>query len=179
MNRIEVLATLTVAAVAATLSGCTNADPTRGYTQASQYRQGIKTVAVPIWRRGAGEFRRDLEIRLTQALVRRIEAETPYKVVDNARNPDTVLTGTLRSVRQQVLSFDPRTGTAREIQVLMTVDFTWTDLRTGEILVRKKNFRAAAEYIPPAPYSEDFFAGSEDVLNKLARRIVEQLAEPW
>lgn len=175
-SRVAVAACLLGAV--AWLGGCSNTDPTEGYTLRSQYRQNVKTVAVPIWRRAAGEFRRDLEIRLTAALVRRIEAETPYKVVDK-KDADTLLEGTLRAVQQRVLSFDPRTGRAREIQARFLVDFTWKDLRSGDVLVAKKAFPAAAEYIPAAPFGEDFFVVSEDALNKVAQRIVEQLAEPW
>lgn len=170
MNRLRTVSAV-VCLLALGLGGC-------GYTLQSQYRQGIQTVAVPIWRRAAGEYRRDIEIRLTESLVKRIESETPYKVVDR-KDADTELTGTLRSVRQHVLSFDPHTGRAREIQARLLVDFTWKDLRTGKVLVERKKFPVTAEYIPHDPFAEGFFLGSEDALNKLAQRIVEQLAAPW
>ena len=124
------------------------------------------------------EYRRDIEIRLTEAVVKRIESDTPYKVTDKAR-ADTVLKGTLGPVEQRVLSFDPHTGLAREIQIRLIVDFTWTDLRTGEVRLRKRGFRVASEYIPPAPFAEDFFLGSESAIDRIAQRIVEQLANPW
>jgi len=164
--------------VALAAGGCTNPDPTQGWTTRSQFRQDVKTVAVPIWRRGTAEYRRDIEIRLTNALRKRIEEQTPYKVVDRAR-ADTVLSGTLVKATQRVLSFDPRTGTAREIQLRLIVDFTWKDLRTGKNLREEKNYPVAADYIPTEPFREDFFQGSTDALDKLAQRIVEQLAEDW
>jgi hypothetical protein len=175
MNRTWIIPVILLGVAAA---GC-NVDPTQGYTTTSQFRTDVQTIAVPIFRRGVREYRRDIEIRLTEAIVKHIEAETPYKVVDKAR-ADTLLTGTLQQARIQPLSFDPRTGTAREIQVRLIVDFTWQDLRgPGKVLVERKNFRVAADYIPPCPFGEDFFLGSEDAINKLARRIVEQLAQPW
>ncbi len=158
--------------------GCTNPDPHLGYTLASQYRPGIHTVAVPVWNVGPDEYRRELEFRITEALVKHIESSTPYKVTDAAR-AETLLTGTLQRVRQRVLSFDPRDGRAREIQVRFHVDFTWKDQRTGQILVERKDFRVASTYIPPCPMSETFFHGSEDAVNILARRIVEEFAQPW
>ena len=171
MSTFRSLLPVVLALAAAAYSGC-------GYTTRSQYRQGVSTIAVPIWHRAADEYRREIEIRLTESLVKRIEAETPYKVVDRSR-ADTVLEGTLRRVQQSVLSFDPRTRQAREIQARFLVDFTWKDLRTGEVLVERKKFPVTTEYIPPCPFGEDFFLGSEDAVNKLAQRIVEQLAEPW
>ena len=175
MNRTWLTPVMLLAAVAA---GC-NADPTRSYTTLSQYPSHFRTVAVPIFRRGAGEFRRDIEIRLTEAVIKRIEAETPYKVVDRSR-ADTLLTGTLRWARIQPLSFDSRTGTAREIQLRLSVDIAWQELGgAGRTLVDRKDFRVSADYIPPCPFSEDFFVGSEDAINEMAGRIVEQLAKPW
>ncbi len=169
---------LTVAA-AAVCAGCDNPDPTKGYTTISQYRPDIKTIAVPIFQRGTYEYRRDIEFRLTEAVVKQIEAQTPYKVVDKSR-ADTLLTGTIQSIDPQVLSFVPHTGRAREIQLRVIVDFTWKDLRgEGKVLVERKNFRVVAEYIPEAPFSEDFFLGSEDAFNEMARRIVDQMAQPW
>jgi hypothetical protein len=164
--------------LAVALGGCTNVDPTRGYTMVSQYRPGIRTVAVPIWARARGEYRRDLEIALTEAICKRIESDTPYKVADKSR-ADTLLSGTLGEVEQRVLSVDPHTGFAREIQVRLLVDFTWKDLRTGEVLAEKKGFGATTEYIPPEPLAEDFFVGSRDALDRIAQRIVEQLRNPW
>lgn len=179
MSRISLILTVPALTVVALCAGCSNPDPTKGYTTISQYRPDIKTVAVPIFRRGTYEYRRDIEFRLTEAVVKQIEAQTPYKVVDKGR-ADTLLTGTIQSIDPQVLSFIPRTGRAREIQLRVIVDFTWKDLRgEGKLLVEKKNFPVAAEYIPEAPFSEDFFVGSEDAFDKMARLIVEQMAQPW
>ncbi len=149
-----------------------------GYTTASPYRKGIKTIATPIWQRGKEEYRRDIEMRLTEALVKRIESETPYKVVDK-RSADTELTGTLRRVEQAVVSFDSRTGLPREIPVRLVLDFTWTDLRTGRVIKAKKGLRVVAEYIPLAPFSETFYQGSEDAVNKAAERIVQHMLAEW
>ena len=177
MNRTLLGITVLMVTAAVVCTGCSNPDPNRGYTTTSQYRPDVKTIAVPIFRRGTYEYRRNIEFRLTEAVVKQIEAETPYKVVDKGR-ADTLLTGIVH-VKQDVLGFDPGTGRAREIQLRVIVDFTWKNLDTGEVLVDRKNFRVAAEYIPPEPFNEDFFLGSEDAFNKMARRIVEQLAQPW
>ena len=158
--------------------GCAS-DPAKGYSiQADLYRPGIKTVAVPLWRQGTQVYRRDLEMRLTEALVKRIELDTPYKVTDKSK-ADTMLEGTIVSVSQRVLSFNPRQGTPRDQQVRIVVDLTWTDLRTGEVLVKRKGLRAAGVYYPAEPLSEGFFQGSADAINRLAQRIVETMERPW
>ncbi|HUT01766.1 MAG TPA: LPS assembly lipoprotein LptE [Phycisphaerae bacterium] len=158
-------------------AGCSS-DPTKGYTLKSQYPEGIKTVTVPIWHRGKKVYRRGLEMRLTESVVKRLELDTPYKVTDKSR-ADTELRGTIDLVSQRVLSFNPDSGLPREREITVAVSFTWTDLRNGKVLARRTNFRQAGTYISPAPFGEDFFQGSEDVVNKLAQRIVEQMEADW
>lgn len=177
MNPRTALLLLVAAAGALVAPGCAS-DPRTGYTTESLYRGGIDSVAVPIFQRGRGVYRRNIEDRLTEALIKRIELDTPYKVTDKAR-ADTLLEGTLSRVSQRVLSRNPDTGRPREMEETFAVALTWTDLRTGEVLVRRTNVRASATYIPPDPFGEDFFQGSEDLVNRMARRIVEEMEADW
>ena len=159
----------------AVAGGCSD-DPSQGFTVKSQYPTDVKTVAVPIWRKGHDEYRRDIEMRITEALVKRILLETPYRIADRSR-ADTELTGELVDVKQTPLSFDPRTGTAREFQIRLVVDFTWRDLRTGRNRVERRNFTAASSFVPS--FGHDFFQGSEDAVNRLAERVVHEMAADW
>ena len=172
MKTAWIVAVALSAAVLAGAGGCA------GYTTASQYRPDVSTVAVSIFQRGTEEYRRDIEIRLTEAISKRIEQETPYKVVDRD-HADTELTGTLTRVTKTPLAFDPRTGEAREFQVRLIVDFVWKDLRTGKELAKRTAMPVAAGYVPEDPFSHDFFQGSEDALNRMAARVVENMANPW
>jgi len=95
----QIVALLLGVLLAGVLAGCLSNNPTTGYTAKSQYRQGIRTVAVPIWTRGKDIYRRDIEIRLTESLVKRIELDTPYKVTTKQR-ADTILTGNLHRLVQ-------------------------------------------------------------------------------
>jgi hypothetical protein len=166
-----------VACAAASAGGC-SADPTKGYSLASQYDTGIKTVCVPIWTRGRNIFRRDIEFRLSEAIVKKIELNTPYKVVDKSR-ADTELRGSLDLVSQRLLSVNPDDGLPRETEITVSVSFTWTDLRSGKAIKQVANLCQSAVYISPSPLSEDFFQGSEDVVNRLAQRVVEQMESDW
>lgn len=148
-----------------------------GYSTASQYPDGIRTVFVPIWARGQDVYRRELEMRLTKAIIQRIE-QTPYKITTKAR-ADSELTGSLDRIEQDVLSWNPDTGMPNEKRVTLVVSFRWTDLRSGEVIVARKNFRVSRTYISACPVSEDFFQGSEDAINRLAGRIVEQMEKAW
>lgn len=164
------LAALALAAVLP-LGGC-------GYNTTSLYRPGIHTVACPMWTRGQEVYRRDIEIRLTKAIVDRINLSTDYKVVDEDR-ANTKLTGSIDRITQKTLSFNPDTGDPREIQLAFIISFRWEDLRTGDVLVDRRNFVVASTYLPTDPYNERFFRGSEDALDEVARRVVETMEADW
>jgi hypothetical protein len=170
--------TLLILAGLCCLAGGCSGDGKSGYTLASQYRDDIKTVAVDIFSRGKDVYRRELEFRLTEAIVKRIEQDTPYKVTVKKR-ADTLLTGTINSVDQRILSYDSDTGKPRELELTLKISYTWSDLRTGKILVANKDFEVSGTYTYEAPLTEDFFQGSENVINRLAVRLVETMEKPW
>lgn len=170
------MTTVGIVALALAIGGC-NADPTQSYTLASQYPGGIRTVAVKILTLGPNVYRRGLEFRLTEAVIKHIELNTNYKVVDKD-HADTELTGTITAVSQRTMSMVKDISSPREKEVLISASIQWQDLRKGEIL-RHSEVRAAGSYIPLSPFEEDFFQGSEDAIDKLARRIVEEMETDW
>ena len=66
------------------------------------YDMGIRTIRVPIFRNQT--FYRGLEFSLTQAVVREIEAKTPYKVVGEGCSADTELTGNIVNYAKAILN---------------------------------------------------------------------------
>jgi hypothetical protein len=168
------LLTLATAAVFV-LAGC-NDDPNMGYTMADQYRSGISSVHVPMWDRGRDVYRRDLEFRLTEAVVKEIQTSTKYRIAEKA-DADTMLSGEVVLVTQTVMAFNPDTGNPYEQEIMLTIAFRWQDLRTGEILAEEKNLQISSTYIQD--FNEDFFQGSQDVIDRAARRIVEHMEAPW
>src|SRR3954447_4898852 len=107
------------------------------YQWRSLYREDVKTVAVPIFQNK--DYTRGVEFDLTKAVVNQIEAHTPYKVVPRER-ADTILEGEIVSVRRNTISKDARTAVPQEQLYVVTVDFTWKDIKTGRILVERRNF---------------------------------------
>lgn len=145
----------------------------------SPYREDIRTVAVPIWYRGSDVYRRDVEFRLTEAIVKRIELDTPYKVVADRSQADTVLEGTIVEIEGTSLVHNPRTGAPRSSQARIVVEYKWIDLRTGEVLAERTNLSEQGTFYPASPLREDFYEGSADGINRLAERIVETMEKPW
>ena len=160
--------------LAATLMGCGNVDPKVGYTSRSLFDENIKSVEVRIF--STKEFRRGLEFELAEALVKRIEADTPYKVLKGSR-ADTLLEGQLIRVSQAVLADLYDSDLPAEKQQQLVVDFTWKDLRSGQILAGERSVRVVAEYAPPV--GENFFSGQQELMDEMARKIVNRMRQSW
>lgn len=157
------------------LGGCAS-DPTQGYAAESPYPDDISTVSTPIFTNNT--YDRGVEFELADALVKEIEATTPYKVT-NSRRASTSLTGTITRVDRESLSRSPRTGLNEEVSYSVTVDFLWRDLRTGKTLVERRDFTTHALYTPSRPNSEPEELARFSSVQQLARDIVDQMRADW
>jgi hypothetical protein len=122
-----------------------------GYTTRPNYDPCIRTVCVPIFECTImlDETRRQIPFDLTKAVVREIEAKTPYKVISDRNRADTVLTGKIVSLAKNLVNRNQE-NEIREAETVMTVGIVWKDLRSGEYLSknRKAPFVLATPGIP-------------------------------
>lgn len=154
----------------ASLAGCARGD----YQWQSLYRQDIQTVAVPIFT--SKSFERGVEMQLTKAIVEQMELRTPYKVVAPER-ADTILEGEIARITQQPVSRHRQAAIPQEQLYVITVNFTWKDLRTGEVIVRRRSFEQTAPYYPTL--GDGRTAGQLDAVEELAVAIVRELEADW
>lgn len=159
----------------ATLPGCAT-DPTRGYSFQSTYSDQVSTVAVPIFENAT--YHRGVQFDLTDALIKEIEARTPYKVTSSER-ADTVLTGRVRRVELEQLSKSPLTGLSEEVIVSVTIDFEWQDLLTGKPMLRRENFTGHGLFVPSRPTGERIELGQLAAVEQLARDVVAEMRGSW
>lgn len=159
------------------LGGCA------GYQLGNQtlYPQDIHTVAVPMFQ--SNSFRRNLGERLTEAVVKEIEAKTPYKVV-NDPSADSVLTGRLVGEGKQVL-VPMLTGDAREVQVRMQVQVSWVD-RRGRMLRDAVNVPMPDELVDVTgtgnvvpEVGQSITTAQQQAISRLAEQIVGLMEKPW
>ncbi len=155
-------------------SGVENANASPGYKWHSLYREDIQTVAVPVFKNAT--FRRGLELELTKAIVQQIEAHSPYKVLPQER-ADTVLEGEITSAQTNTLSFDAATGLPQEQIYTIVVAFTWKNLRTGDILVQRRNFDQRNNFFHTL--GEPASLGATTAVDALARGVVQELQADW
>jgi hypothetical protein len=137
---------LAVAAVAFMLPACESGGhfTLLGYTTRPNYNCDYRTIYVPMFKNRT--YRRGLEMDLTRAVVREIEAKTPYKVVSNCDEADTELLGTIVSVAKNLVNINQE-NEVREAETTLGVEIIWRDRRTGEIL--SKPIRSSAAQVAP------------------------------
>ena len=161
------LGTLLLMAGAGLAGGC-------GYSAQRPFPDGIQTVYVEMFQ--SREFRRDLEFQLTEALAKRIEMDTPYRIADR-QVADTILTGEVLEVQQRGLGNSFETARPREIAATIILRYAWKDQRTGELLVDRPRFAFTTTYIPDV--GQTFERGMIRGLDRAAERMVETMETGW
>jgi hypothetical protein len=155
-------------------SGSLDTTGNSSYKWASLYREDISTVAVPIFTNK--DFRRGVEFGLTSAVVKQMEAHTPYRVAPRDR-ADTILEGEIASVDLGTRSRDVRTNIPQEQLYVMTINFRWRDLRSGRILLERRNYQQTAPFY--STLGEGEFVGRQSAVERLALAIVQEMQADW
>ena len=169
-----------IACFTLTLAGCgyqlngSAAPSNSGYQWKSLYREDVHTVAVPAFVNRT--YARGVELTLSKAVIQQIELHTQYKVVP-ADRADTILEGEVVGVRDTPLGFDVRNALPQQQEMTVTVDFTWKNLRTGQIYAQEHGFEQRTTYFPTL--GEGDFIGTQDAVEKLAVGIVQTLQADW
>ena len=146
-----------------------------GYSSKPLYSDDIRSVYVEMFDNTT--FIRDLEYDLTDAVAKRIESETPYKIVSDRSKADTVLSGKIVGIGTESLTIDRDTGRSLENQAEVAAQFSWKDLKTGQYLVENSTTDATATYSNFQNQGLDY--ATKVAANKLAERIVEQMQTKW
>ena len=146
-----------------------------GYSNQSIFPEDVKTIYLKMF--DNQDFRRGIEYDLTDALAKRIEADTPYKIVSNQDYADSVISGQIVSIGEFALTTERDTGHVLEKEVEVRAVVNWKNLKTGELLIDSRTIGSSASY---SEYQQqDFKYGSTLAANNLAVRIVELMEKDW
>ncbi len=159
-------------AVLAVSGGCAGGSR---YSNESLYPADIESICVDMF--DSRSFRRGVEYTLSDALVKRIASETPYRIVSDSNRADSVMTGQLVQVGDSVLTLEREIGRPLEKEVVLTAVVNWKDLKTGRLMVNNVTVTAAASY--SEFQGQDFTYASTVAANKLAQKIVELMESNW
>ena len=156
--------------------GACSSNPTTGYSTASLYNQQFRSVCVPIFENQT--MSRNVEFMLTDAIIKQVQARTPYAILDDT-HADTMLTGTITRIALRSISQSRTTGLDNEVLITATIDFEWLNLQTGKRILGRKNFSTSALFIPSQPSSEPLEMGQFALVQQLSSDIVDQLQAAW
>jgi hypothetical protein len=146
-----------------------------GYSDASLFPDDVASVYLEMFDNRS--FRRGVEYTLTDALAKRIEAETPYKIVSSRDRADSVMSGQLVTIDEGILTVEREIGRPLEKEVVLTAMVNWKNLKTGRLMINSETVAAAASY--SQFQDQDFTYASAVAANKLAQNIVKLMEEPW
>ncbi len=163
LSRLMIFSSIALTA----LTGC-------GYSTQRPFPTDIQTVHVEMLQ--SKEFRRELEFRLTEAIVKRIELDTPYRIAPR-RTADALLSGEILNVENRTFGDDYKTDLPREIGSTIVIRYRFQDLRSGDILIERPRFVYQTSYIPPA--GERFNDAMTRGLEGLAEQMVETMESSW
>jgi len=154
------------------LAGC---GPSTGYTNASLFPSDVNNVYLEMFDNRS--FRRGIEFTLSDALAKRIEVDTPYKIVSDRDRADSVMSGQLTLVGESILTIERDLGRALEKEVVLTAVVNWKNMKDGKLMINSRTVTATASY--SEFQRQDFPYAAALAANKLAQTIVELMKNPW
>ena len=163
---------LLLASAAWLLAGCGRP---AGYSSESLFPDDVRTVCVEMFDNRS--FRRDAEYAVSDALVKRVASQTPYKIVSDTNRADSVMSGQLVSISESILTIEREIGRPLEKEVVLTAVVNWKNLQTGRLMINNKTVVASASYSDFQ--GQDFTYASAVAANKLAQKIVELMENQW
>ena len=132
---------------------------------------GARTVAIPLFDNAT--FRRGIEMDLARLLASEVQSRTRLRVVETGA--DLVIQGSIVDVREALLS-ESKGEVVRESSLLVTVEFSIRDGRTGEPVVAQQRVTERESYVPSI--GESVRTARSESLRRLAADIVDRLEAP-
>ena len=161
---------LLLLALAAVATGCA------GYNIGNQYlhRNDIRTVHVGMF--DTESFRPFLGQRLTEAVIKEIELNTPFTITEPAL-ADSFVQGRLIRERKRV-NTENRSDEPRNIKLDWRLEVTWVD-RAGTPLMQRQLLRVNQDedFVPEGGQSRA--TAQQELINRIARQIIGQMEMPW
>jgi hypothetical protein len=155
--------------ICAALSGC-------GYSYAtSRLSADYSTIAVPAFKNKS--FEPDIQIRVTKLLIRELQADGRFRIVDDASSADLVLTGAITGFEAQAITLSSRDN-VNEYKIAILASASLEDTRTGKAIWKNKRLRGADFYqtLGGRTREEALEEASENLVEKI---IFEALDSYW
>lgn len=150
------------------------------FGQSARFPRDVQTVYVPMIE--SDSFRRFLGERLTEAVCKQIETDTPYKVV-NDPNADTVLYVRLVNDTKRLLVNNIQ-GDVRDSELNFQINVSWVNRRG--VSIGQQDIPLPPEMVDVgqtsdliAEYGRSTATQQQEIIDRLASRIVGLMEAAW
>ena len=140
--------------------------------------QNVKTIAIPTFKNATTHYR--LSEVITAAVAREFISRTRYKIVADPDNADAVLSGSVVNAFAYPTTFDPQTGRAAGVQVVVFLALTLRDRVTNSVLLDRPHmeFRQVYEIsVNPAVYFDESDIAMDRLSRDVAHTVVSAVLE--
>jgi hypothetical protein len=148
------------------------------YSFSARTSTHIASVAVPFFENRTNRY--GLDDQLTTAVAQGFLEDRALKVVDEGE-ADSVLRGSVTEYERKAAVFD-EIESVTKVRIVITIDVTYRDLVTGNIVWEQKGLSEWGEYRPvpfgdqPAETEED---GQNEAIEKIVQDILARSIETW
>lgn len=140
--------------------------------------QTLKSIAIPAFSNITS--RHQLSAKLPAALTREFLSRTRYQVVPDPNEADAILQGSVVSYNSYPTVFDPVTGRAAGVQVILILQLKLVDRVTGQALFQRDAYEARARYeisVDQVAYFDESSVAMDRMAAEVARMVVSSVLE--
>ena len=140
----------------------------------------IHTIAVPAFSNLTNRYK--LSDRLPSAITREFLSRTRYKVVPKEEDADAVLRGAVINYQSFPIVSDQNTGRATVVQIVVTMQVTLLDRKTGKVIYSRPSFELRNRYeisLDPNAYFEESDTALDRLSTDVARMTVSAVLEAF
>jgi hypothetical protein len=148
--------------------------------RASLIPDTVHTISVSAF--GNATVRNTLARLLPADITREFHTRTRYTIVSDPAQADAVLTGALTNFNSMGTTTDPVTGRATSAQVVVALQITLTERKTGKVLYTQPHYEFRERYevaTDPKVYFDESGTAIERVARDVAHSIVSAILEAF
>jgi len=140
--------------------------------------KNVRTIAVPAFKNATTRYK--IAELVTSAVAREFISRTHYKIVAEPDNADAVLSGSIVNFFAYPTTFDPQTGRAAGVQVIVYLAVSLRDRSTNAVLFDRPHIEFRQTYeisVDPATYFDESDIALDRLSREVARTVVSAVLE--
>ena len=140
--------------------------------------KSVHTIAIPAFTNATTRYR--LTERMPGALSREFLTRSRYRIVADPNDADAVLTGSILNFVSYPTVFDPATGRASGVQLVVFLRVKLTEKTTGKVIYERPSMEVRERYeiaVDPKTYFEESDTALERLSRDVARTVVSAVLE--